>query len=470
MRPRVGLGVTRQEAASGDGAGLGAADVGHVGKRAVELLLIFLEQRQLPGAVTGAGAGIQQLRDQLVVVAHQAGGVAAQGDNAGTGQGGDIDHAGGLEAFGVGQRVAQHQAAFGIGVENFNGLAGHAGDDVAGARRGAARHVLGRGDQANQIDRQLQAGDRLDHAEYGCGAAHVVLHLVHGRGWFDADAAGVEGDALANQNMRFVLGLAAVVADADQLGRLGAAGADRQQGAHAEGLHGFLVEHFDFECLVVLGERLGLVGQVSGSADVARQIAQVAGQGHAFADGGAFGNCLFECVSVGLVGGPQAELFQLRFVGLLALELVKAVQVVVAGLDQQAGLLGGGAVLHAAGVERKHGVARRTCLDCRQSLLHQLAPGAVAQRLILAAAEQQHTLGSDAGEGEQHQAAAALATEVAVFQRGAQLPAAGLVQIRRRPTQRLAFVDRDNQTAAFDGFQCAVLYVELHGAPQDKSR
>ena len=45
----------------------------------------------------------------------------AQADNHGAGKSGDIDHAGGSKALGVGQCVAQHQAAFGVGIEYFDG-------------------------------------------------------------------------------------------------------------------------------------------------------------------------------------------------------------------------------------------------------------------------------------------------------------------------------------------------------------
>src|SRR5690606_37708356 len=126
----------------GDGAGLGPADVGDVGEGAVQLLLVLVEQRQLPATVVGLASGVQQLRYQRVVIAHDAGGVGTQGDHAGAGEGGDVDHAGGVEALGVGQGVAQYQTAFGIGVEDLDGLTGHAGDDVTGLGSGAAGHGL----------------------------------------------------------------------------------------------------------------------------------------------------------------------------------------------------------------------------------------------------------------------------------------------------------------------------------------
>ena len=179
MRPVEVLGEARQEAAGGDGAGLRPANVGDVGERAVELLLVLVMQRQLPGAVVGAFASLEDLPDQGVIVAHQAGDVAAQGDDAGAGEGGDVDHRLRLEALGVGQGIAQHQAAFRVGVEDFHGLPAHGGDDVARAGGAAAGHVLGAGQQAHQIDRQLQFQHGFQGAEHAGGAAHVVLHLIH---------------------------------------------------------------------------------------------------------------------------------------------------------------------------------------------------------------------------------------------------------------------------------------------------
>ena len=55
------------------------------------------------------------------------------------------------------------------------------------------------GDHADDVDRQLHLGDRAQRAEHRGRAAHVVLHLVHLGGRLQRDAAGVEGDALADQ-------------------------------------------------------------------------------------------------------------------------------------------------------------------------------------------------------------------------------------------------------------------------------
>mgnify|MGYP007007740373 CR=1 FL=1 len=61
MRPFVIFGEMSEESGGGDGTGRSAADVLQIGKIGFQLLFVFVEQRQLPGAVVGALAGIEQL-------------------------------------------------------------------------------------------------------------------------------------------------------------------------------------------------------------------------------------------------------------------------------------------------------------------------------------------------------------------------------------------------------------------------
>ena len=70
------------------------------------------------------------------------------------GEGGDVDQRVGADlVHGVGQRVGHHQAPLGVGVGDLGGAAAVVPDHVAGAHRGAADGVLGRGDQAGDPDR-----------------------------------------------------------------------------------------------------------------------------------------------------------------------------------------------------------------------------------------------------------------------------------------------------------------------------
>ena len=99
----------------------------------------------------------------------------------------------------VPQAVAEHQPAFRIGVDHFDGLALRAAENVARLDRAAARHVLRGRHDADDADRRAEHGDRAHRARHGGAARHVVLHPLHAVGRLDRNAAGVEGDAFADQ-------------------------------------------------------------------------------------------------------------------------------------------------------------------------------------------------------------------------------------------------------------------------------
>ena len=57
-----------------------------------------------------------------------------------------------LKTLGIGQCIAQNQASFSIGVQNFNGLTTHAGDHITRLHSQTVWHVFTSGNQANDID------------------------------------------------------------------------------------------------------------------------------------------------------------------------------------------------------------------------------------------------------------------------------------------------------------------------------
>ncbi len=61
-----------------------------------------------------------------------------QRNHAGAGQGSYVDNRFRFETLNVGQHVAQHQTAFGVGVQHFNGLAGHGSQHITRAISAAA--------------------------------------------------------------------------------------------------------------------------------------------------------------------------------------------------------------------------------------------------------------------------------------------------------------------------------------------
>ena len=77
----------------------------------------------------------------------------AQGNHTGAGQRSDIDNRFRLEAFNVGQHIAQHQTAFGVGVQHFDSLAGHGGQHIARTIRSPARHVFAARQHADNVNR-----------------------------------------------------------------------------------------------------------------------------------------------------------------------------------------------------------------------------------------------------------------------------------------------------------------------------
>ena len=71
-------------------------------------------------------------------------------------------------------------------------------DDVAGPRGVRAGHVLDGRRDGQQRRARGQPGDGGDGRDHGAGTGLVHLHLFHPVGRLDADAAGVEADALAD--------------------------------------------------------------------------------------------------------------------------------------------------------------------------------------------------------------------------------------------------------------------------------
>ena len=99
-------------------------------------------QRERPHPLADAvGRGLDLLAPG-VVVAHQAGDLLAERDDARTGERGEVDHRGGLVLGRERERVGEDEPPFGVGVEHLDGLAVADPQHVARSDRGAARHVL----------------------------------------------------------------------------------------------------------------------------------------------------------------------------------------------------------------------------------------------------------------------------------------------------------------------------------------
>jgi hypothetical protein len=124
-------------------------------------------------------------------------------------------------------------------------------------------------------------------ADHRRAAGHIVLHLVHVGARLEGDAAGVEGDALADQaenRAAIVCGRAlGLIAQDDQGGRLGRALRDAPEGSHLQLMQLFgrvdLAAQADFG-----GHPGGACPEDGGGQLVARLVDQRTGEVLAFAD------------------------------------------------------------------------------------------------------------------------------------------------------------------------------------------
>ena len=76
-----------------------------------------------------------------------------QRDDAGSGQGRQIDDQFWFVAFCISQGVGEDQTAFCVSVKDFNCLTGEAGEDVSRPEGGCLGHIFNSRNYAHQVDR-----------------------------------------------------------------------------------------------------------------------------------------------------------------------------------------------------------------------------------------------------------------------------------------------------------------------------
>ena len=278
MHPGGALHELPQQQRGADGAGLPPAAVLHIGYIAFDERLIFREQRQFPELFAGALPGLDEAVDQRGVVAHHTGADLAQGGDHRAGEGGDVHQAGDAALPGQAEGVGQHQPPLGVGVDDFDGLAVHRPHYVAGALRRAAGHIFGGRHHSGYIDAGAQLPDGLHRAQHRGAAGHIAFHRLHSGGGFQRNAAGVKGDALANQPQIVgrVVRVSGVV-QRYQLGRFVRPLGYADEGAHAHFPHLFVAEHFQRHSRL-LGYLPGGFGHSGGRQHIGRFVDQVPGQ------------------------------------------------------------------------------------------------------------------------------------------------------------------------------------------------
>src|SRR5918992_3317232 len=99
-----------------------ATDVLDIGNAALDVISIFLDERQLPELLTPFLRATHDSVRQGLLITENAAHLGAQGDHASASQSSQIDHVIRLLFNGKSQSISENQAAFGIGVQDFDGF------------------------------------------------------------------------------------------------------------------------------------------------------------------------------------------------------------------------------------------------------------------------------------------------------------------------------------------------------------
>mmetsp|Transcript_25918 Transcript_25918/g.40813 ORF Transcript_25918/g.40813 Transcript_25918/m.40813 type:complete len:226 (-) Transcript_25918:322-999(-) len=101
------------------------------------------------------------------------------------------------EVGGVRYAIGEYQPALGVGVVDLHGLARFHGEDVVVADGRGSDGVLHDGEYQRELDGESELHGGAEGSEESGGASHVVFHSAHSHFWFEAESAGVVGDALS---------------------------------------------------------------------------------------------------------------------------------------------------------------------------------------------------------------------------------------------------------------------------------
>ena len=328
MGPGIALGELLEEHGRGpDAAETVAAGIGQVGRNAGQIAQVLVKEGHVPDALAAGLAGGLQPGEQVVLGAKGTGGHAPpQGDDAGPGQGGQVDDGLGLKASGIGQGIGQDQASLGIGVDDLDGLAVHGGDDVAGLVSTATGQVLGSGHEAHHVQGQFELADGEHGPQDGGAAAHIAAHAVHLLGRLEGDAARVEGDPLADEDNGIEIVPARVVLHDNKGGRLVTAPGDPQEGAHLEFCCILLVQDLAAHVVELAGNFEGQFGQIGGRGIVGRPVDEIAGQAGSLGGDLAHPSPCLDGGQLCLIKLDKGEPLRVGAVRGLVLELLVAVQ------------------------------------------------------------------------------------------------------------------------------------------------
>ena len=290
-------------------------------------------------------------------------------------------------------------------------MTGHRFHDVARTRRVATGHVFYRRHQHHHIQGELHHADRFHRAQHRAGTAHVVLHFVHFSRGLERYAAGVKRHALADQHHRCRAFFTPVVFKHDEFRRQVRGFGDGEQRIHAELFHVLFFKNRTFE-FVCFGQIFCATCQIGRRRDIRRQIAQIFGEVHAFADGFAALDGRVQRFLVDLAIEMKCDGFADMFVFGFALHLIEAVRALNRGyrrlLDFPGDVSRG-----VFGIQTKGDIGRGRFFQHFERSRESLTKYFVAILFFNAKTDQQNAFGRDVRHRLQHQGAAAFAGNVA---------------------------------------------------------
>ena len=354
----------------------------------------------------------------------------------------------------VPEGVGEDEAAFRVSIDDFDGLAGHRGDDVPRALSVAVRHVLDEAEDADRVHLGLAGGERAHDACDRGGPAHVGLHLLHPVRRLDGDAAGVKGHALADEGDRLGLGvLGAHPLDDGELAFPAAALPDAEQCAHTELLHLHLAEDLDRQAMSL--QRLHAGREFYGVQDIGGFGHEVPGKGDGVRQSGER--------RIGLGGGVRRRRLdddlghrRLRFRLFLGPVTIKPVG---GETDAEGGLRGDVRGHIAQTHDQSLEASRGQRLPGGRSGGFGEGGGDLA---LGARADQQDAGGAVRRARDQFQRLALGARIAGRGDRPAKLSAQRLIQRRRRRGQRAFFQAQDRQSGTCEGRGAQGGEVDLH--------
>ena len=171
----------------------------HVRDIAGEQFSVGLEKRHPPDRILLRLAGLQQRGGRSVVIAEERRQVGPERGPGGAGQCRAVEDQVRRFAGGFRERVAQDEAAFGVGVADLDRQPLASADHVHGPHGIAGNAVLDRRDHQPEPHGQRRRHHHMGKPDHVGRTAHILLHQPHAGRRLQVQPAAVETDALADQ-------------------------------------------------------------------------------------------------------------------------------------------------------------------------------------------------------------------------------------------------------------------------------